>query len=195
MNFDFRIVALSLGNFAVGTGAFIISGILPMVAGNLNLTIFETGQAATAFSIAFALGGPLLASPTSRIDRRTCWWVGCCCLHSQPFIGALAPNYWRSDRLPRACRPCRQPRDASCCDDRLADCQLRSPRPGGRVGAAWFCGIQRLWRTAWHDTGRCVRLARGFCRGWPARFCCRRRRTGSRCRSIGGAADRLARLG
>lgn len=71
LNFDLRIFAFSAANFAVGTGAFIISGILPMVAGSLNCTIFEIGQTATAFSIAFAIGGSLLAGPTSRIDRRT----------------------------------------------------------------------------------------------------------------------------
>lgn len=90
---ELRIASLSLANFAVGTGAFIISGILPMVAGNLNLTIFEVGQTATAFTIAFALGGPLLASPTSGIDRRSLL-VGALLLFTfAAVLGAFAPNY------------------------------------------------------------------------------------------------------
>ncbi len=93
LNFDFRIGALSFANFAIGTGAFIISGILPMVAGSLNCTVFEIGQTATAFSIAFALGGPLLASPTSGIDRRKLLVGGLLLFTFAAVLGALAPNY------------------------------------------------------------------------------------------------------
>jgi predicted MFS family arabinose efflux permease len=93
LNFNPRIIAFSSANFAVGTGAFIISGILPMVAGSLNCSVFEIGQTATAFSIAFAIGGPLLAGPTSRIDRRTLLVGGLLLFTLAAVIGALAPNY------------------------------------------------------------------------------------------------------
>ena len=90
---NLSIAALSFGNFAVGTGAFIISGILPMVADNLESTVFEIGQTATAFSVAFALGGPLLASPTSRFDRRTLLTAGLVLFSLAAVLGALAPDY------------------------------------------------------------------------------------------------------
>jgi predicted MFS family arabinose efflux permease len=93
MKFNFGVGALSFGNFVIGTGAFMISGILPMVADGLNRTTFEVGQTATAFSVAFALGGPLLASATSRIDRRKLLFGGLLLFSLSAAIGAFASNY------------------------------------------------------------------------------------------------------
>ncbi|UFZ04961.1 MFS transporter [Bradyrhizobium ontarionense] len=64
-----------------------------MVADSLESTVFEIGQTATAFSVAFALGGPLLASPTSRFDRRTLLTAGLLLFSLAAVLGALAPDY------------------------------------------------------------------------------------------------------
>jgi len=56
---------LSLGAFAVGTEGFVIAGILPGMARDLGVSLAAAGQLVTAFSLAYALGSPLLAVATA----------------------------------------------------------------------------------------------------------------------------------
>jgi predicted MFS family arabinose efflux permease len=62
--------ALTLGNFAVGSGALVIIGLLDVMAKDLKVSIPAAGQLTTVFSIVVAIAGPLLATLTSSLDRR-----------------------------------------------------------------------------------------------------------------------------
>ncbi|GAA3083665.1 hypothetical protein GCM10010464_54660 [Pseudonocardia yunnanensis] len=66
-----RTLLLGGGAFAVGTSAYVVSGVLPAVSGELGVSLTAAGQLATAFSLAYAIGAPLLAAVTRRWDRRT----------------------------------------------------------------------------------------------------------------------------
>lgn len=90
---DARLWALAAGNFAIGTGALIVSGLLPLMAADLDRSIAATGQTVTAFALAVALGGPLLAGPTSRYDRRLVLQVALALFVAGNLLGALAPSY------------------------------------------------------------------------------------------------------
>ncbi|MGW9479883.1 MFS transporter [Saccharomonospora azurea] len=56
---------------ALGTDEFVIAGILPAVADDLRVSPGTAGQLVTAFGLAFAVGAPVLAVITDRVDRRT----------------------------------------------------------------------------------------------------------------------------
>jgi len=90
---DARLWALAAGNFAIGTGALIVSGVLPLMAADLQRSIPATGQTVTAFALAVAIGGPLLAGPTSRFDRRLILQIALACFIIGNVLGALAPSY------------------------------------------------------------------------------------------------------
>jgi DHA1 family purine base/nucleoside efflux pump-like MFS transporter len=66
-----RTYLLAAGAFAVGTSAYVVSGVLPAVSGELGVSLTAAGQLATAFALAYALGAPLLATVTARWDRRS----------------------------------------------------------------------------------------------------------------------------
>jgi MFS family permease len=61
-----RTYLLAAGAFAVGTSAFVVSGVLPAVSGELGVSLTAAGQLATAFAIAYAIGAPLLSTLTGR---------------------------------------------------------------------------------------------------------------------------------
>lgn len=65
-----RTYLLALGAFAVGTSGYIVSGVLPAVSRQLDVSISTAGQLGTAFAIAYAIASPLLAAFTGRWERR-----------------------------------------------------------------------------------------------------------------------------
>src|SRR4051812_31246998 len=66
-----RLLPLVIGTFAVGTDAFVIAGVLPGIAGDLNISQTVAGQLVTLFAIAYAVGSPLLSAALSaRLSRR-----------------------------------------------------------------------------------------------------------------------------
>ena len=65
-----RVYLLSAGAFAVGTSAYIGSGMLPAVAAALGVSLTAAGQLTTAFALAYALGAPLPAPTQHREHRR-----------------------------------------------------------------------------------------------------------------------------
>ncbi|ANK82820.1 MAG: hypothetical protein TEF_19970 [Rhizobiales bacterium NRL2] len=61
---------LALGNFAVGTGALVVAGVLPDIARDLGVPDARSGHLISLYAIAYALGAPLLGSLTGGFDRR-----------------------------------------------------------------------------------------------------------------------------
>jgi len=55
----------------MGTGTFVVTGLLNEIANDLRTSISGTGQLMSAYSLALAIGAPLLTPLTTRIDRRT----------------------------------------------------------------------------------------------------------------------------
>lgn len=64
-------VVLALGNFVVGTNAFVIAGLLPSISNSLNVSVGAAGQLVTVFSLAYAVLAPVLATLTANWSRRT----------------------------------------------------------------------------------------------------------------------------
>ncbi|MFI8828842.1 MFS transporter [Streptomyces sp. NPDC053431] len=65
-----RLFPLALATFAVGTDGFVIAGLLPSIAEDLNVSIPAAGQLVTAFALTLAVAAPVLGWATSSMDRR-----------------------------------------------------------------------------------------------------------------------------
>ncbi|MBK5396124.1 MFS transporter [Pseudomonas sp. TH39(2020)] len=61
---------LALGTFAVGTESFMIAGLLPGMAKDLDVSVGVAGQLVTVFALAYALSSPVLAALTGNLNRR-----------------------------------------------------------------------------------------------------------------------------
>lgn len=66
-----RTLLLAAGAFAVGTSAYVVTGVLPAVSAELGVSVTTAGQLSTVFALSYAVGAPLLATVTGRWDRRT----------------------------------------------------------------------------------------------------------------------------
>jgi DHA1 family inner membrane transport protein len=65
------LLALAVGGFAIGTGEFVVMGLLPQVAGDLSVSIPQAGQLIAAYAIGVVVGAPLLAAASVRHRRKT----------------------------------------------------------------------------------------------------------------------------
>lgn len=61
---NYRLLILVLGTFIIGTDDFVIAGILPTIAADLDVSIVTAGQLVTAFAFAYAIGAPVLGTLT-----------------------------------------------------------------------------------------------------------------------------------
>lgn len=84
---------LAAGGFAVGTSAFVVSGVLPAVSAELDVSLSTAGQLATAFALSSAVGAPLMATLTRRWERRTLLIAALLLAALGDLIAAAAPNY------------------------------------------------------------------------------------------------------
>lgn len=64
------IAALALGGFAIGTGEYVIIGLLPDVAKSLGTSITRAGDAITSYALGVVIGAPLIAILAARCARQ-----------------------------------------------------------------------------------------------------------------------------
>ncbi|MBN9311381.1 MAG: MFS transporter [Devosia sp.] len=89
----FAIYALALAAFAVGSAEFVISGLLPLLADDLAVSIPMAGLLVTAYAAGVAVGGPILTILTSRYSQRTVL-IGVMALFTlAQVLCAIAPDY------------------------------------------------------------------------------------------------------
>lgn len=67
---DKRLFLLGLGAFVVSTVAFVFAGLLPLIAADTGATIAQAGYLVSVYSLAYAVGAPVLAAATGAMDRR-----------------------------------------------------------------------------------------------------------------------------
>jgi predicted MFS family arabinose efflux permease len=84
---------LTLGAFAIGTEGFMIAGLLPVLARDLNVGLPAAGHLVTAFSFAYAIGAPIMAVLTARLERRRMLSVAIGGFALGNLLAALAPSY------------------------------------------------------------------------------------------------------
>lgn len=84
---------LGLSVFALGTSEFMLSGLLPPIAEDMNVSIPSAGLLISAFAIGMVVGAPLLAVATLRLPRKTTLIALITVFGLGQIAGALAPNY------------------------------------------------------------------------------------------------------
>ena len=90
----FSLWALLLGNFIIGTGVLLPSGLLNELAADLDVSAAQAGLLTLVGGVVVAIGAPVFAGLTSSIDRRKLlcgalllYAIGHC-------VSALVPNFW-----------------------------------------------------------------------------------------------------
>ncbi|MEU1020325.1 Cmx/CmrA family chloramphenicol efflux MFS transporter [Streptomyces sp. NPDC005898] len=84
---------LGLAVFALGTSEFMLSGLLPPIADDMDVSIPRAGLLISAFAIGMVIGAPLLAAATLRLPRRTTLIALITVFGLGQVAGALAPSY------------------------------------------------------------------------------------------------------
>lgn len=64
------VYVLALGTFLMGTTEFVVAGLLPEIAGELQVSVARTGLLITVFAVGMIIGAPLMAMLTLRLPKR-----------------------------------------------------------------------------------------------------------------------------
>ena len=64
-------LALAVGSFGIGTGEFVIMGLLPNVADTFGVTTPEAGHVISAYALGVVIGAPVIAVLAAKMARRT----------------------------------------------------------------------------------------------------------------------------
>lgn len=88
-----RLVWLTLGAFAIGTEGFMIAGLLPALARDLDVGLPAAGHLVTAFSVAYAIAAPVMAVLTAGVERRRLLAVAMGGFALANLLASLAPSY------------------------------------------------------------------------------------------------------
>ncbi len=87
------ILLMTLGSFALGTDAFVISGVLPALAKSLDVSLEAAGLLVTIFAGVYALSAPFLAVAMGSLDRGRVLMIALSGFVAANVLAAAAPNY------------------------------------------------------------------------------------------------------
>jgi MFS transporter, DHA1 family, inner membrane transport protein len=141
-----RILVLSLGSFAVGTGTFVVTGVRTYIAEDLSVSVASAGLLVIVFAATFAVGSPVLVAAAGNVGRRRLL-VGALVLFALANVAAaLAPSFsvLLGARVAAACGAAVFTPVASAVAASFAPPELRgralSVRTMG-VNIAWLVGV------------------------------------------------------
>src|SRR5262245_6056751 len=87
------ILALAVGGFGIGTGEFVMMGLLPSVAGNYGISIPTAGHVISAYALGVVVGAPLIAIGAARWPRHRLLLALMACFVVGNLASALAPGH------------------------------------------------------------------------------------------------------
>lgn len=93
MSLNLRVLVLALATFAIGTGTFIVAGLLGGVARDLSIPIGSAGHLVTVFAVAYAVLSPFLVAATNRVARRRLLVTALVLFAGANVAAALAPTF------------------------------------------------------------------------------------------------------
>lgn len=88
-----RVLWLALATFAIGTEAFVIAGLLPAISSDLGISAAAAGQLVTAYSLAYAIGSPVLAVAFNNVDRKTVLVLALAVFIASNLLAVIAPGF------------------------------------------------------------------------------------------------------
>jgi DHA1 family inner membrane transport protein len=88
-----RLFILMYCVFSITTGEFVVAGILPQVAADLEVTVGTAGLLVTAYAVGMIVGGPLLTALTAGVGRKRLIVVLLTVAVVGNAVSALAPDF------------------------------------------------------------------------------------------------------
>lgn len=93
------VLALGVGGFSIGTGEFVIMGLLPEVAQDIGVSIPQAGHVISAYALGVVIGAPVLAVLAASWGRRALLMALMAVYALGNFASAMAPGYWSMNVL------------------------------------------------------------------------------------------------
>ena len=87
-------LALALGGFGIGTGEFVIMGLLNRVALDLQVDPQDVGYAISSYAMGVVVGAPIISTLAARVPRRALLIVLMLVFAVGNLASALAPGFW-----------------------------------------------------------------------------------------------------
>jgi DHA1 family inner membrane transport protein len=87
------LVALILAVFSLGTAESVIAGLLPFLAGDLDVSVASAGLLVSAYALTVVVAGPVVTLLTTRLPRRALLVGLTGCFAAGNVLAAIAPNY------------------------------------------------------------------------------------------------------
>lgn len=84
---------LSLGNFVIGMGAFVIVGLLEPLGADMGRSAASAGQLLTIYALAYAVLSPLMVALSGQVGRRRVLAAALGLFALAALLSALAPNF------------------------------------------------------------------------------------------------------
>src|SRR6476620_823195 len=84
---------LAVAAFAIGTEGFVIAGLLPVIAADMQISVAATGQLVTAYALTYAIGSPILAVTFANLDRRSLLILALCCFIAGNLLAVAVSNF------------------------------------------------------------------------------------------------------
>lgn len=87
-------LALALGGFGIGTGEFVIMGLMNRVATDLQVAVPDVGYAISSYALGVVVGAPLISALAARMPKRALL-IGLMLLFAiGNLASAFAPGFW-----------------------------------------------------------------------------------------------------
>jgi DHA1 family inner membrane transport protein len=87
------LLTLAVGGFAIGTGEFVMLGLLPQVAADLSVSIPRAGELIAAYALGVVVGAPLLTAASVRYPRKHVLIFLMSWFAVGNFVSAVAPTF------------------------------------------------------------------------------------------------------
>ncbi|SDL51302.1 MFS transporter, DHA1 family, arabinose polymer transporter [Modicisalibacter muralis] len=87
-------LALALGGFGIGTGEFVIMGLMSRVASDLRVAVPDVGYAISSYALGVVVGAPLISALAARVPRRGLLIALMLVFAIGNIASAFAPDFW-----------------------------------------------------------------------------------------------------
>ncbi|MEU2925795.1 MFS transporter [Streptomyces sp. NPDC007251] len=87
------VYVLALGTFLMGTTEFVVAGLLPEIAGDVQVSVARAGLLITVFAVGMIVGAPLMAMLTLRLPPRLTLILALGIFAAGHVVVALSPSF------------------------------------------------------------------------------------------------------
>lgn len=87
-------IALAVGGFGIGTGEFVIMGLLPDVAATYQVSVPVSGHVISAYALGVVVGAPIIAVLAAKMTRRSLLLSLMSVFAIGNILSAMAPSFW-----------------------------------------------------------------------------------------------------